>query len=1030
MDDAGYLTRRLVEIGQEVTVREIDCNGIKGITIFFSRYKNINNILIGRALAKAIKLNNHLVYKKNDLLTSEHIKVLKNYSFSTISIRSALTCSSYQSICQYCYGWNLVYQNLVSLGEAVGIIAGQSIGEPGTQMTMRTFHTGGVFSGKINEIIRSKVSGLVVYQEEGFGVRIRSLHGQNVFQASSSFFLRIISWKNVFHEIFIPAGSLILKKQSDFVRAGEKIAEVLLDSFEDNLKSFKSILTPGDGEIFFDTLNVERFNHWNKSLFFNTSAGFLWILLGLVIIVPKKAKILVKTKSFFSKNACFLIPFSFLFLTKVEYFKRNNLLNFNFLIRLSLKLGFSQPLFIRLAYDSYNKNNLTQLFSKFLGEYFSIYFLLTKNSKIIFLKKKSYPKHNQILNEINFRHQLRTILSKNIRKKTEKIYFFSSHLFVLVSQSCNNGKFFQRDLSNELVLLLTNKPCVFHVSFSNWNFNSRIYFSGELLFGTMRIKELSFVTFIKKPGLNRGYLFIYPIFEYQSVNTTLPVTNFFYKTVPHYKDYTSFKFYSKYQLLLFYHGQNCLLEKFIGCLENQHAYIKAFNIDGNLNFNSSFFSLYEISEENLYLQDFLSRSALSAGVKAHLDLLVHNYQNILPYTKIANIYYFPLNSIFYSLIRRSILKEQKFLFVQSNDISYLHLESYKNAQAQFLLKFNRFDSRLFFGNSAVVHSNKNNKLKIQKALPIFLTQGAILKFLNNTIVQQGEDLAILVSFRKQTDDIIQGLPKIEELMELSGRANYACLAENCGFALGFTSSVSLKPPYGRTFSLNILNSSDCDEYKIMGSPPILNKFSFVNLGENLSSGPINPKELTRIFFNFYLRSKGFYCAVDITLIKMQQLLLNSIQAIYKSQDIYIADKHVEIVVKQITSYVQVWNSGDTPLKRGDIINLFVIQELHKALISKHYKPPLYYPYLCGITRSALNGSSFLSAASFQDTRKILSNAAIEGRIDWLNTIKACVITGALIPVGTGFYDYQNRFSNPEFLDLLNFFKNRTRTINL
>ena len=130
-------------------------------------------------------------------------------------------------------------------------------------------------------------------------------------------------------------------------------------------------------------------------------------------------------------------------------------------------------------------------------------------------------------------------------------------------------------------------------------------------------------------------------------------------------------------------------------------------------------------------------------------------------------------------------------------------------------------------------------------------------------------------------------------------------------------------------------------------------------------------------------------------------MVNSIQAIYKSQGIQIADKHIELVVRQMTSSVEIRKSGDTPFLRGEVLDKKMAQEIAWCLNKLGYHLPIYQPYINGVTRSTLRGESFLSAASFQETRKILAQSAIEGKVDWMRSIKANVITGRLIPAGTG-----------------------------
>ena len=143
--NSGYLTRRLIDIAQDIIIREKDCSTSASFIIDYENKLDVEQI-IGRILAKPVysPKTQELIAPINTHLTLNVLNKFKENQISKFHIRSPLTCSLYHSICQMCYGWDLSNQNLVDLGEAVGILAGQSIGEPGTQLTMRTFHTGGV----------------------------------------------------------------------------------------------------------------------------------------------------------------------------------------------------------------------------------------------------------------------------------------------------------------------------------------------------------------------------------------------------------------------------------------------------------------------------------------------------------------------------------------------------------------------------------------------------------------------------------------------------------------------------------------------------------------------------------------------------------------------------------------------------------------------------------------------------------------------------------------------------------------------
>jgi DNA-directed RNA polymerase subunit beta' len=156
--DSGYLTRRLVDVSQDVIIREEDCGTTDGIEVF--EIKNGNEVvepfeerLVGRFLSEDLRdAKGEVIVSRNKLITDADAKKIVEAGVEEIKIRSVLTCRAKTGVCAKCYGANLAFNNIVSVGEAVGVIAAQSIGEPGTQLTMRTFHTGGVASADAEDI--------------------------------------------------------------------------------------------------------------------------------------------------------------------------------------------------------------------------------------------------------------------------------------------------------------------------------------------------------------------------------------------------------------------------------------------------------------------------------------------------------------------------------------------------------------------------------------------------------------------------------------------------------------------------------------------------------------------------------------------------------------------------------------------------------------------------------------------------------------------------------------------------------------
>ena len=197
--NSGYLTRRLIDVSQDIIIREKDCLTPYSCLIFNLESKTqvikiIYDQILGRLLSKSIidPITKELIAEADTQITPNLIRTVKQKNIKNFFIRSPLTCRLYRSICQKCYGWDLANENLVDIGEAIGIIAGQSIGEPGTQLTMRTFHTGGIFTSEARQQIISPINGIVKFSKILKTIILRTNRGEDVLLTKNSGSLVII----------------------------------------------------------------------------------------------------------------------------------------------------------------------------------------------------------------------------------------------------------------------------------------------------------------------------------------------------------------------------------------------------------------------------------------------------------------------------------------------------------------------------------------------------------------------------------------------------------------------------------------------------------------------------------------------------------------------------------------------------------------------------------------------------------------------------------------------------------------------
>ncbi|NJL84097.1 MAG: DNA-directed RNA polymerase subunit beta'', partial [Chloroflexaceae bacterium] len=298
------------------------------------------------------------------------------------------------------------------------------------------------------------------------------------------------------------------------------------------------------------------------------------------------------------------------------------------------------------------------------------------------------------------------------------------------------------------------------------------------------------------------------------------------------------------------------------------------------------------------------------------------------------------------------------------------------------------------------------QVTLRLARPYRVSAGAIMQIEDGDLVQRGDNLVLLVFERAKTGDIIQGLPRIEELLE-ARKPKEACILSRrpgvCQVEYQEDEAVDVKV---------IEDDGTLTEYPILpGQSPVVNDGQRVEAAEPLTDGPPNPHEILEVYYNYYLDEKGIYEASLIGLQKAQDFLVNQVQAVYQSQGIDISDKHIEVIVRQMTSKVRVDDGGDTTMLPGELVELRQIEQVNEAMSITGGAPARYTPVLLGITKASLNTDSFISAASFQETTRVLTEAAIEGKSDWLRGLKENVIIGRLIPAGTGFSAHQELVIN-------------------
>jgi DNA-directed RNA polymerase subunit beta' len=267
-----------------------------------------------------------------------------------------------------------------------------------------------------------------------------------------------------------------------------------------------------------------------------------------------------------------------------------------------------------------------------------------------------------------------------------------------------------------------------------------------------------------------------------------------------------------------------------------------------------------------------------------------------------------------------------------------------------------------------------------------IPEGAQLAVEDGQDVYAGQVLAKVSREAYKTRDITGGLPRVAELFEARRPKDPATISEvdgtvRFGEIKRGKREISVHPEQGEP-----------QVYEVPAGKHLrVHEGDRVRAGDRLTEGPVNPHDILRI--------KGPRA--------VQEYLLNEVQEVYRLQGVKINDKHIGIIVRQMLQKVRVMDPGDTEFLEGEHVDKLTFSETNERIQKKGGKPAVREPLLLGITKASLTTQSFISAASFQETTRVLTDAAIRGARDDLLGLKENIIIGHLIPAGTGIYRYHD-----------------------
>ena len=280
---------------------------------------------------------------------------------------------------------------------------------------------------------------------------------------------------------------------------------------------------------------------------------------------------------------------------------------------------------------------------------------------------------------------------------------------------------------------------------------------------------------------------------------------------------------------------------------------------------------------------------------------------------------------------------------------------------------------------------ENSSGKIQGLYPI--PEKAHIEVEENAKVVAGTLLAKTPREIARTEDITGGLPRVSEIFEARRPKDPAVMSEIDGII-----ELGEKKRGKRTIIVKGDSGMEVEHLVPRGKHLRVHRGDRVKAGDALVEGPLVLQDILRI------------CGEE----ELQQYTLKEVQNVYRSQNVPIDDKHVEIIIGQMLRKVEVSDPNDTDLLPGTVLDKFKFKEMNIEAVQKGGKPAAAEPLLLGITKASVQSESFISAASFQETTKVLTKAALEGSRDMLVGLKENVILGHLVPTGTGYKPFSQK----------------------
>nr|YP_010847814.1 RNA polymerase beta'' subunit [Ceropegia nilotica]WEV92464.1 RNA polymerase beta'' subunit [Ceropegia nilotica] len=1125
--DAGYLTRRLVEVVQHIVVRRTDCgtprsisvsprNGIMPERIFIQT-------LIGRVLADDIYMGPRCIATQTQDIGIELVNRFITFRVQPISIRTPFTCRSTSWICRLCYGRSPTHGDLVELGEAVGIIAGQSIGEPGTQLTLRTFHTGGVFTGGTADHVRAPSNGKIKFNED-LVHPTRTRHGHPALLCSIDLYVTIES-EDILHNVNIPPKSFLLVQNDQYVESEQVIAEIRAGTSTLNFKEKvrKYIYSDSDGEMHWstDVDHAPEFTYGNVHLLPKTS--HLWILLGGPCRSSPVSPSLHKDQDQTSTPSLSVKQryTSNLSVTKRDKFfssdfygkKKGSIPDYSHLNQVicTARCNLIYPAILRENSDLLSKRRRNRFIIPLqscenelksplgISTELPINGIFRRNSILSYFDDPRYRRKSSGITKYG------TIGVHSILKKADSIEYRGVKEFRPKYQMKVDRFFFIPEevhiLSGSSSIMVRNNSLIGVDTQITLNLRSRVgglvrverkkkrielkIFSGDIHFpgaidtisrhsgvlippgggkgNSLEFQKMKNWIYVQRitPSKKKHFVLVRPVVTYE-ITDGLNLATLFPADMLQERDIVqlrviNYMLYGKGKPIRGIYDttlqlvRTCLVlnwdqDKRNSAGEEARASFVEIRINGlirhflridlakspisyigkrndpsgsgllsdngsdSININP-FCSIYSHSKPRIQqflnpnqgtIHTLLNRNKefqpliilLSSkcsrmgpfndlkyhnGIKESMDPLIPIRNSLGPLGSAP-----PIDNFF--LFSHLITHNQSLLttYLQPDNfkrtfqvIKYYSMDEsesgkFYNPDSCSKIFFNPFNLKWYFlldnycyceetstiislgqficENVCIAKTGPHLKsgqvifvqadsVVIRSAKPYLATPGATVHGDYGEILYEGDTLVTFIYEKSRSGDITQGLPKVEQVLEVRS-----------------VDSISMN------LEKRIEGWNECIT-RILGIP------------------------------------WGFFISAELTIVQSRISLVNKIQKVYRSQGVQIHNRHIEIIVRQITSKVLVSEERmSNVFSPGELIGLLRAERTGRAL----EEAICYRAILLGITRASLNTQSFISEASFQETARVLAKAALRGRIDWLKGLKENVVLGGMIPVGTGF----------------------------